>query len=520
MNVVIYARYSSHGQNEQSIEGQLKECREYANRNKYTIIAEYIDRAKTGTKDDREQFLKMIEDSKQKRFSGVLVYQLDRFARNKYDSAIYKKQLKDRGVRVLSAKENISDDPAGMMLETLLEGMAEYYSMELSQKVKRGRKINDENNYFSGGNLAYGYTTKEIDSQFMDLHGKPIKKKAIVVDETAACYVKQSFLDIYNGMKSYEVIEKLKTKGVKNSNGNYFNKSSFNRMLRNKKYITIATYDGQEHSGVYPRLVDDEVFYKVQQIIDNHKKNFNKLADDEFILVPKVFCGYCGSLMTGCGGTSKTGQVHHYYLCKNKKANVCEKKRIRKEFIEDIVVNKTRSLLTNDTINYIADSVVKIVESERDNSKLKQLTKSLTNIDRKKANLINAIAECDDSDIRKSLYEELSLIQTQRKAIEIDMLSEENYIGTLSRTNIKHFLNQLKIGNINSKKYRKSLIATFVKAVYVYDDKIIIAFNSSDNSIEVKYDDIKKAEEFFCSDTRFTTLILSPFGLFFLDFET
>ena len=120
MDIVVYARYSSHGQNEQSIEGQLKECREYASRNNYNIIGEYIDRAKTGTKDDREQFLKMIEDSKKKRFKGVLVYQLDRFARNKYDSAIYKRQLKERGVRVLSAKENITDDPAGMMLETLL----------------------------------------------------------------------------------------------------------------------------------------------------------------------------------------------------------------------------------------------------------------------------------------------------------------------------------------------------------------------------------------------------------------
>ena len=109
MNVVIYARYSSYGQNEQSIEGQLKECREYAEKNGYKPIREYIDRAKTGTKDNREQFLKMIEDSKKKDFSGVIVYQLDRFARNKYDSAIYKKQLKDRGVRVLSAKENISN---------------------------------------------------------------------------------------------------------------------------------------------------------------------------------------------------------------------------------------------------------------------------------------------------------------------------------------------------------------------------------------------------------------------------
>ena len=90
MNVVVYARFSSHNQNEQSIEGQLKYCREYAQRNNMNIIHIYKDEARSGTSDDREQFLKMIEDSKTKTFQGILVYQLDRFSRNRYNSAIYK----------------------------------------------------------------------------------------------------------------------------------------------------------------------------------------------------------------------------------------------------------------------------------------------------------------------------------------------------------------------------------------------------------------------------------------------
>lgn len=110
--------------------------------------------------------------------------------------------------------------------------------------------------------------------------------------------------------------------------------------------------------------------------------------------------------MTGAGGTSKTGKVHHYYLCKNKKKQTCDKKRIQKQFIEDLVVNKIRELLTKENINHIATSVVELIEKEQDNTKLKQLKKSLNDIDRRKVNLISAIAECDDSDIRKSLYEE------------------------------------------------------------------------------------------------------------------
>ena len=117
---VIYARYSSHNQNEQSIEGQLKVCYEFAEKNDLTIVGEYIDRAISGTTDKRPEFLKMIEDGSKKQFQFVLVYQLDRFARNRYDSATYKAKFKKNNVRVISARENISDDPSGILVECFL----------------------------------------------------------------------------------------------------------------------------------------------------------------------------------------------------------------------------------------------------------------------------------------------------------------------------------------------------------------------------------------------------------------
>lgn len=510
MNVVIYARYSSHGQNEQSIEGQIKECREYAKRYNYTIIHEYIDRAKSGTKDAREQFLRMIEDSKQKKFQGVLVYQLDRFARNKYDSAVYKKQLKDKGVRVLSAKENISDDASGKILETLLEGMAEYYSDELSQKVKRGMRINNEHNYYNGGTITFGYATKSIDSPFIDSSGRPIKKQIYVVDEVNAPHVTQIFNDIYNGMKGHEVIKKLKSLGVKNSRGNYFDKSSLYNLLRNKKYITISTYDGEEHIGAYPRLVEDEVFYEVQRILEKNKRNFNKRAKDEYLLATKMFCGYCNDFMVGGGGTSKTGKVHHYYLCKNAKAKTCHKKNIRKQLIEDLVIDTTREFLTKDNIDKIATTVVSLLEKEQENSRLKQLKKSISTIDRKKANIINAISECDNSDIRKCFYEELSRLEEQRSIIELDIASEEVVVNTLSKSNIKHFLNQLKTGNVNDIKYRKSLIATFINAVYVYDDKVIIFFNNQENSKEITFDMVEEVNGVLMKESSLRQMDFNP----------
>ena len=119
---VIYARYSSERQTEQSIEGQLHVCSDYAKRNDLVIVGTYIDRAMTGTNDNREDFQRMLKDSDKRSFDYVLVYKLDRFSRNKYEMAIHRKHLKDNGVKILSAMENIPETPEGILLESLLEG--------------------------------------------------------------------------------------------------------------------------------------------------------------------------------------------------------------------------------------------------------------------------------------------------------------------------------------------------------------------------------------------------------------
>ena len=146
---VIYARYSCEKQTEQSIEGQLRICYDYAERNGITIVGTYIDRATTGTNDKREQFQQMLKDSANGIWTMVLVYKLDRFSRNKYETAMNKKTLRDNGVKLVSAMENIPDTPEGIILESLLEGMAEYYSAELSQKVLRGLNENRQKGLYT-----------------------------------------------------------------------------------------------------------------------------------------------------------------------------------------------------------------------------------------------------------------------------------------------------------------------------------------------------------------------------------
>lgn len=119
---MIYARYSSDRQTEQSIEGQLHVCNDYAERNNLVIVGTYIDRAMTGTNDNRDDFQRMLKDSDKKAWDYVLVYKLDRFSRNKYEMAIHRKHLKDNGIKILSVMENIPDSPEGILLESLLEG--------------------------------------------------------------------------------------------------------------------------------------------------------------------------------------------------------------------------------------------------------------------------------------------------------------------------------------------------------------------------------------------------------------
>ena len=157
MNAVIYARYSTESQREESIEGQIRECTEYAVRNGITLLGSYIDRALSARTADRPDFQRMIADSEKGLFDAVLVWKLDRFSRDRYDSAHYKHILKKNGVRVISAKENISDGPEGIILESMLEGYAEYYSAELSQKIQRGQHENAMKCKNNGGTIPFGY---------------------------------------------------------------------------------------------------------------------------------------------------------------------------------------------------------------------------------------------------------------------------------------------------------------------------------------------------------------------------
>ena len=482
MNAVIYARFSSHQQNEQSIEGQLKVCYDYAQRNGYIIVGEYIDRALTGTSDKRPQFQKMINDSAKRQFEAIIVYQLDRFARNRYDSATYKAKLKKNGVRVVSARENIADDASGALMEAVLEGMAEYYSKELSQKVTRGMNINAEKCQYNGGVIPLGYY---IDND-----------KKYQIDKDTAPIVTKIFEMYAGGSTVKQISDELNEKHIKTSRGAEFNKNSLHTMLANKKYLGIYTYNDIEIPNGMPRIISDELFDKVQEILAKNKKAPARAkATVEYILTTKLFCGHCRAMMTGVSGTSRTGTVFYYYTCNNYKKNV------QKDYIENLILKMARAELTNENIEKISHEIEAFCEKEKDKSNLKRLNKELAEINKAIENLLKAIEEGKHINL---LSDRITKKESEKAEIEKLIVLEKLQYVDLTASEIKFFLTRLKTGDINDMKYRKMLITVLVHSVYLYDDgSLMITFNAGDRPITISAGQIADFEKEFATSGSF-----------------
>ena len=497
MNVAIYARYSSDNQSETSIEQQLKVCREYCSRNNYYVVSEYKDEAISGRTDERPQFQQMIKDGKRKLFQGVVIYSVDRFSRSLLQSATYKNELEKNGVLLISATEHISDGPSGKLTLNMLMSFAQYYSDELSQKITRGMDYNAEHGYVTGGNIALGYKAVPVEGT---------SKKKFVVDEATAPIVKRIFEMYADENKIMADIRRyLNEQGLKTSTGKEYNKNSIRNILLNRRYIGIYTYQTKkqiiEYPGKVPRIIDDDLFERAQQILSKNKQAPAKnkaVGEDEYLLTLKLFCGHCKELMTGWSGQGKSGKTHRYYKCNSSKKKLCNKKNVRKNVIEDIIVAKCREILTDTNIENIANEIVAYNEAEqRNNVNLKRLEKAISDNKKQKSNLMSTLKLCeDDDDIKHEILAELKKMSAEAKDLEIQLAREESRKVTIPYQDIKFFLQGLQEGDIADVKYRKVLINTIVDRIYLYDDgKITIMFNNGDTTIEVEINLIGEIEQ-------------------------
>ena len=471
MTAVIYARYSSDNQREESIEGQIRECTAYAEKNGITIVKHYIDRAISAKTDNRPQFQQMIKDSDKKLFDIVLVWKLDRFARNRYDSARYKTQLKKNGVKLMSATEIISEGPEGIILESVLEGYAEYYSADLAEKVVRGQTENILKGRCNGGRGTFGYT---LDSE-----------RKFHIDPLTSPFVLESFKKYNEGSTMKEIRDWLNENGIKNPVGGAFTYNSVEHMLKNRRYIGELKFRDVVVPDAIPPIIPLELFEDVQEkIAKNKKAPARRKAEDDYLLTTKLFCGYCGALMFGESGTSRTGEVHRYYKCATaKKHKGCKKKTVRKQWLEDLVVNQTMQLVKDDAA--MESIIAKVMELQnKENTNIPLYEKQLRDAESGIQNMLNAIQA---GILTSSTKERLEQLEETKRELEARIAEEKLAKPKVTEEFIRFWLLRFRKLDMSLKDQRQALVDTFINAIYLYDDKVLITFNYKEGTQTVTF---------------------------------
>lgn len=476
---VIYARYSSAGQTEQSIEGQVRVCKEYAERKGYTVIHEYIDRATTGTNTNRPAFLQMVSEAQEKTFSTILVYKLDRFARNKYDSVVYKHKLQQYGVSVESATEAISNTAEGKLVEGLLEMMAEMYSTDLSQKVKRGRRESAIKGNFTGGHILYGYK---------------VNNKKITIDEEKAPIVRFIFEKYADGVSKKEIVKMLNEKGYKNYYGQSFSIKNLHN-LNNEKYIGICKIGETISENTYPPLISKDLFEKVQEKLKEHKHSPGRnKAKHTYLLSGKIYCGLCGETVVGVSGTSRNATTHYYYTCYNRwKTHNCTKTNEKQEQLEDFVIKTTHYKLNQkETIETIASGLVEFYKNHLGQQQIDQYEKIIDSTNKKIDKCFSLMLKTDSDEVVARLNNEIKSLELQKKdlSVELKKLKLANNLGH-SKEDIIEQIKLFVSGDITDVAYRKRLIDKFVNSIWIFDNsQYAIYFNIFDNP-KLTFEDIK-----------------------------
>ena len=480
---VIYARYSSDVQKETSITDQLRDCHEYAVKNGYEIVHEYCDEAVSGKSDEREQFQQMLTDSAKEIFETVIVWKLDRFARNRNESAINKVKLKKNGVNVISAMEHIPEGPEGIILESLLEGMAEYYVYDLVEKTSRGRRGIALQAKHTGGRPLLGY--------------KVNPDKTYAVDEYNADTVRQIFRMYAEGHSFSEIIDAMNAQGRKTAAGKPFGKNSIHELLRNERYIGTYTYNkipsknGKRNShgskvddkviriphGM-PAIIDMGDWQRVQSRMDKNKKApAAHKAKISYLLSGKLFCGECGGAMVGQSSGSHT--KYGYYECSTKKrVRTCKKQNVKKELIENAVVDYTVKYVLSDEV---CDTLATLAHEEavKDSSN-QELVAAVTKKQKKNQTEIDNILKAIKLGIiTDSTKEELDKLEAEKRALSEQRDQLEFFQSSVrSKEAISAWLHRFIDGDVTDPEFRQQLVNSFVNAVYVYDNgTVVIIYN-------------------------------------------
>ncbi len=487
--VFIYMRYSSDMQNYMSIKAQRRAIKEYC-KDKYQIIGEYVDEAKSATTDNRPQFQQMMKDVSKSNIYAVIVHKLDRFSRNKIDSYLYKALLQKQGVRLISVTEHLDDTPESEMLEGMIFSMNEFYSKNLGREVQKGKKEIAYKGLFTGGIPPYGYDVDE-------------NKKYIL--NKKECKAVRVIFDMYINDYSYQQIaDYLNSKGYRTKKGTKFNKNSFSSILENaEKYTGVYIYnraskkciDGTRNSHRYkeeqdiiklndkvPRIISDETYNRAIEKIAVKKENAGKFHSKRYYLLNSlIICGDCGRAYTG--NTSRAGRKkteYSTYRCGGYRED-CSNKALNIDYLNDFVLTMLTDIVFNRK-NY--ENIINRLNSKlwkENNSITRQkimIKNKLVQIESALIKLTDNLINCQDS---SAVTEKINYLEEEREMLKLKLRKLENYTTTQFTENdldrvketFKKYL--MKYDNVMCRKF----IRSFVDKIIVYEDRVEIVLKTS-----------------------------------------
>ena len=501
--VALYARFSSDNQRSESIDAQIRAMEAYCKQHHYLIVDTYIDEAKSATTDRRPAFQRMISDSSNHSFNILLVHKLDRFARNRYDSAVYKRELKKNGVAVHSVLENLDDSPESIMMEAVLEGMAEYYSQNLARETMKGLKENALQCKHTGGKPPLGYN---ID---------PITRK-LTINEQEAESVRLIFQMYSQGYGYSAILDRLNSLNMTTKLGKSFQKNSLYSILSNPKYQGMYVFNrcsaknsvGTRNSHLYkddeeiisiedgcPQIVDSETYQKAQDRLTEHKHTGGREnAKESYLLSGKVFCRECGKAMVGNAHHSGRSKLLHItYRCPSRKY-CCSNKEINRDYLESYIIYYIEShILNSNALQKIKKKIEKHAETAQTPQK-SQRDQEMDEIDAAIKNVVEAI---ESGLLTPTLVARLKELEQQKKELSQRELPEMSYSPAIA-IDPKMMLEEYReLKNSPSSPNYKEFIKSFIERIDVGKYSVTITiktgldiFPELDTTTEVRRQEI------------------------------
>ena len=479
---------------DESIDAQVRAIEEYTNKNNIQIVKTFIDRAKSATSANRPEFQNMIKfcEADNTGISMVIVHKLDRFSRDKYDSAMYKQKLKVNGIRVVSVLENLNDSPESVILESVIEGMAQYYSANLAREVAKGQKENALKALHNGGDAPLGYDVEH--------------DKTYTINEEEAQAVKIIFDMYVKGYSYSNIIDELNELGYKTKRGNKFGKNSLHGILSNEKYTGVYVFNKTQRKGVngkrnghkqksedeiikveggMPQIIDKETFNQAQEMMQRRKKSPGAhKATTTYLLTGIIRCGECGHAMQGNKRKDKYGNDYISYRCGcRKQKRDCKNREIKRDYLETFILQELeKNILNDDAIPVLSKALNEKLKESNDNNAelLKSLENKLEKVNKEINNILNAIMNGIVNSMLKEKLDELEQVKINLDLKMSELKRENKEIDTVGVTEdqIRAMFSQFRKFVIQRNIPEcKKFIGDYIKEVIIYKDYIDVIFN-------------------------------------------